>query len=74
MKSILLINTPKMNYCSTKNNSKTELDIDNSYPIGLLPISSYIKHDNRFKVDYLDANFYHMDYNTILKKNHKKTS
>ncbi|MCK5321816.1 MAG: cobalamin-dependent protein [Candidatus Aenigmarchaeota archaeon] len=68
MKSILLINTPKMNYCSTKNNSKTELDIDNSYPIGLLSISSYIKHDNRFKVDYLDANFYHMDYNTILKK------
>ena len=54
---------------------KTEIEIDKTYPIGLLYISSSIKKNNKILVNYLDANFYNMNDKQIidyLKNNNSK--
>ncbi|MBU4284420.1 MAG: B12-binding domain-containing radical SAM protein [Nanoarchaeota archaeon] len=58
-KKITLINTPKKVFGDT---NTTELGIDNSYPIGLLLISSQLKNYSDklgLEVRFIDANFYH---------------
>lgn len=63
----MLINTPKLDYSLIPDIGATELGIDNSYPIGLLLISSAIKSTGLYKVDYLDSNFYHLNSHQILR-------
>ncbi|MFW6383096.1 MAG: B12-binding domain-containing radical SAM protein [Nanoarchaeota archaeon] len=59
-KNVALINSPKEFYVD----NSTELGIDNTYPLGLLQISSTLKKDGH-NVNYLDANFYHKNINEI---------
>lgn len=74
--TITLVNTPKINFPEENFvQGITEISLDQTYPIGLLYISSSIKKENKFNVDYLDANFYNMGYKNIiqyLKKNNSK--
>ncbi len=69
MSSIILVNSPKFDYSAvTDSHITNELGIDNSYPVGLLLISSALKHSGKFGVDYLDANFYHLNLDAIVKE------
>jgi radical SAM superfamily enzyme YgiQ (UPF0313 family) len=67
MKTILLVNSPKFEYGAVQTETSTELDIDNSYPVGLLSISASIKQNNNQNVNYIDANFYHMSIESIAR-------
>lgn len=64
MKKVLLINSPKTDYLSI--DSDTDDSIDNSYPIGLLSIAGAIKQEDNHEVDYLDANFYRLNKDSIM--------
>jgi radical SAM superfamily enzyme YgiQ (UPF0313 family) len=64
MKTIVLINSPKCFYDPL--DVGTELEIDPSYPVGLLLISAAIKNTCRYNVHYVDANFYHFSLEKIL--------
>lgn len=63
MKKIALINTPKFEYQDDEN----EIGIDHTYPTGLLQISSSLK-ENNYDVEYIDANFYHMNTRQIAEE------
>jgi radical SAM superfamily enzyme YgiQ (UPF0313 family) len=67
MKSILLVNSPKFDYGAVQTEKRTELGIDNSYPVGLLSISASIKQNSNQGVNYIDANFYHMSIDSIAR-------
>ncbi|MBU4501840.1 MAG: B12-binding domain-containing radical SAM protein, partial [Nanoarchaeota archaeon] len=62
-KKIALINSPRQFYENSL--TKDKEIIDNSYPIGLLYVSSALKNKD-YEVSYLDANFYKKSINDIV--------